>query len=91
MIWDMAGVAMRDSAWLPMIAAALFLLVIPVASSRLRPRLTFWFPAPDAPRTKPAETLSAGGNWQTMLWTSVHVLAWSLLFTAVGAGPLSSG
>ena len=83
--WELTRVAIRDTAWLAMIPVALFRLAMLVAFLRLRTRLAFWFPATRAARTKTIETLTVGRNWQTALWTTVHLLAWGLIFAALRA------
>ena len=73
---------MRDSTWLFILPVALFLVVAPVALLRVRPRLAFWFPGVDALPLRNEETLSAGRNWQTLLWSSVHAFGWYVLLAA---------
>jgi len=81
-IWDVIRVAMRDSTWLFVLPVALFLVAAPAALFRIRPRLAFWFPSADALPLRSVETLSAGRNWQTLVWSSVHVCVWYLLLAA---------
>jgi hypothetical protein len=73
---------MRDNTWLFVLPVALFLVAVPPALLRLRPQLAFWFPSADALPLRNVETLSAGRNWQTLLWSTVHAFVWYVLLVA---------
>ncbi len=81
-IWDAIRVAMRDGTWLLVLPVALFLVAAFAALIRIRPQLAFWFPSADALPLKNVETLGAGRNWQTLLWSSIHAGVWYLLLAA---------
>lgn len=84
-IWETVRIAMEKAVWLPALPVGLFLVAMPLAFARLRPQVAFWFPAPSDAGTKPSETLSAGRDWQTLIWASVYCLAWALVFKSLGS------
>jgi hypothetical protein len=78
-LWDLWRAVAGGLAWFYVVLGAAFLVAMALILPTMRPRLAFWFPAPDTIGTKD-ETLTAGRNWQTLIWTCVYLLAWGLVF-----------
>jgi hypothetical protein len=59
-----------------LVAGAVYAAAFPLLMIWIRPRLSFWFPAPERGGGRREETLMPGRNWQTLLWLFVYTLLW---------------
>ncbi len=76
------GHGIPEPATLRMIPAALFLLLLPVATLRIREPLAFWFPSASALPVKKGVTLAGKRSWRTFWSAVLFVLLWAWLLKA---------
>lgn len=76
-LWALAQSASRQtSSWreIPIIG---FLVACPFLFARKRDQLAFWFPTPGMSKVREMARLSAGRNWQTLIWISIYTFWWA--------------
>ena len=59
-----------------LVAGAVYVAAFPLLMIWIRPRLSFWFPAPERGDGKREENLMPGRNWQTLLWVFLYAFVW---------------
>ncbi len=60
-----------------LLPVAAFLVAVPFVLSDKRLQFNFWFPSPGLSRPGTIPRLTAGRQWQTLLWATVYMFLWA--------------
>jgi hypothetical protein len=78
-IWAIYRAAARHLVWPHLVPIVVFLLAFPLLLMHWWLQLSFWFPTRGMGKPGSLPRLSAGRQWQTLLWTSGYTFAWSYI------------